>query len=295
MCMLITTSKSFLAVDTDTGDGCVAHTGKGLYYGISYSEEVIFVGARNNEDCFNYLGTVENERGEILVFDYHLNHIDTLQAPFALRDLHQILWFDNKLWAICSADNMVAVYDGTAWEKWYPSDNMDTRGKDVNHFNSLFYDGQDLYVLAHNFGDSEIWHFSYPALKLLNKIRIGSQGHNIWKQDEELFTCDSQNGDVRSTGGCQVTLGGFPRGVVRNEERIFIGTSDIAERSMRSQVASRILIFDNLWNQRAEFLIEGHGQLLDLRSPGVKDFCVPGFTGRRVELSGNYDMNISIS
>lgn len=292
--LLVSTSKSLLSLNAQTGEGRVIHSGKGLYYGITYSDNAVFVAARNNKDCFNYLEKQENERGEILIFDYHMKLVDVLHAPFALNDLHQILLFDNKLWITCSSDNMVVIYDFNVWKKWYPSDSIEARGKDVNHFNSLFYDGQSLYILAHNLGESEIWHFSYPGLKIRNKIKIGCQGHNIWKRGGELFTCDSQNGVVVSAEGRQVELGKFPRGVVVTEKWTVVGTSDIAERSLRNKVSSKVIVFDSLWNKMSELSIDGHGQLLDIRSPGVIDFCVPGVTGCRLEIRGKKDLTLPI-
>ncbi len=276
MQLLVTTSKSFLAIDSETAKEKIIHTGKGLYFGIALADDCIFVGARNSDDCFDYLGRQSSERGEILVFDYQLQLQKIIQAPFALRDIHQILWFDNKLWVTCSLDNLVAIYDRNSWEKWYPSEDISARGEDINHFNSLFYDGKQLYVLAHNFGASEIWRFNYPSLELIDKTKIGYQGHNIWTYgDGDFFTCNSLNGSVASVQGKHIEIGGFPRGVVATADKTYIGTSDIAERSERSEVSSKIIVFDMNWQRLAEFRIEAQGQLLDMRLPGVWDYCLP--------------------
>lgn len=276
MQLLVTTSKSFLAIDTETSEEKIIHTGKGLYFGIALADDFIFVGARNSEDCFDYLGKQSAEKGEILVFDYQLQLQKIIQAPFALRDIHQILWFDNKLWVTCSRDNLVALYDLHGWGKWYPAEELSARGEDINHFNSLFYDGRELHILAHNFGASEIWSFSYPGLEIIAKLQIGNQAHNIWTHgDRDFFICDSLNGAVASVQGECVEIGGFPRGVVATADKTYIGTSDIAERSERSAVSSKIIVFDMNWQRLTEFRITGQGQLLDMRMPGVRDYCLP--------------------
>jgi len=280
MKLLVTTSKSVLTVGTENGQTHVVHSGKGLYYGIAYSHNAIFIAARNSNDCFDYLGRQHNENGEILVFDFTMKQVGSLRAPFPLRDMHQILYSDGKLWITCSFDNMVAVFDFRHWQRWYPSEDERERGKDIHHFNSLYRAGRDFYVLGHNFGASDIWRFSYPGLQLKEKIRLGNQAHNIWLDGQELYTCDSQYGLVVGNHASRNTIGGFSRGAVMTADRIYIGTSDVAERESRDQVSSRIVVFDRKWRLVDEWIIDGHGQLLDMRIPGVEDQCVPGMVGQ---------------
>jgi hypothetical protein len=124
------------------------------------SSDRIFVAARNNIDAFDYLNQRKNEDGVILVYTYDLRLTEVLQYPFALRDMHQIVYFDNKLWVTCSYENMVAVYNFSEWTRWYPAENKEHRGSDINHFNSLWADESSLYVVTHNNGPSEVWRFS---------------------------------------------------------------------------------------------------------------------------------------
>jgi len=290
MKLLVTTSKSILVIDADNGRTEIKDTGKGLYYGIAYNKKKLFIAARRSTDCFDYLDKLHQERGEILVFDSQLKLINTISAPFPLKDMHQILYFDDKLWVTCTYDNMVAIYDFKQWQRWYPSGNITERGKDIHHFNSLYYDGNDLYVLAHNFGPSQIWRFSYPDLHLKETLAIGHQAHNIWRADNELYVCDSQNGMVVGDKGTRQSIGGFSRGSVVTDQRIYIGSSDIAERVERHEVNSRILVFDRKWKQKDEWVIRGHGQILDIRMPGIRDYCVPGMTGEKICTPGWLDL-----
>lgn len=271
-------------IDSVTGVQDVVHSGRGLYYGITFSEKYIYVAARNSVNCFDYLGHQVEERGEIIIFNSRLKEIGNLHAPFPLRDMHQILFFDEKLWVTCSLDNMVAVYDFHEWKKWYPIADCKDEGKDVYHYNSLFFHGQRLYVLAHNFGPSFILEFSYPDLVLQKRYTLGNQAHNIWLSNSHLFTCDSFNGTVVNEQGVLADLGGFTRGAVGLAGKLFIGSSDIAERADRSKVSSEIFELDDKWNILSKISIQGHGQLLDLRCPGAFDSCSPSMTGPQLFL-----------
>lgn len=280
MILLVTTSKSFMAVNSETGNKCVIDSGKGLYYGITFSDEAIFVAARNQSNCFNYLDERGDESGSILVFDYHLKLIDTIKAPFLLRDLHQIYLFDNKLWLTCSFDNMVAVYDFSKWERWYPSGKIEDLGKDINHFNSIWVDDESMYILAHNNGPSEIWQFSYPALCLQKKIQLGNCAHNIWKKNDEIYTCNSKFRTVESSSGFRLEVGGFTRGSVITKNCFAIGSSDIAERADRHLVSGSLFFYDSEWKIQSEINFENQGQILDIRSPGILDLCSPYAVGK---------------
>lgn len=282
MKLLVTTSKSVLTVDTKTGRFEVRHSGKGLYYGIAYTKNDVFIAARCSCNCFDYLHAREHEQGEILVFDMAMNLVNTFLAPFPLRDMHHILFIDGKLWITCSFDNMVAIYDFNRWSRWYPSENIFERERDIHHFNSLYHDGNDLYLLAHNFGPSQIWRFSYPGLQLKETVSLGNQAHNIWRINSELHVCDSRNGLVVGDKGKHHFIGGFTRGSVVTDKRIYIGSSDVAEREQRQEVTSRIVVFDRKWHVLDEWVIRGHGQILDIRMPGSKDYCVPGMTGAKL-------------
>ena len=145
MIALVTTSRSLLALNLGTGEAKEVHTGKGLYFGITYSDELIFVSARNNYDPFEYLDNIDHFSGSVLVFNYELELVTEIDMPTpttaaTLRDLHQIIFLDDKLWLICARDNMIMINDFDKWDYWFPSDNKRERWKDIHHFNSLWID-----------------------------------------------------------------------------------------------------------------------------------------------------------
>jgi hypothetical protein len=165
MIILITTTKSLLAYDFNNDAIYTIHQGYGLYYGIAYNNEFIFVGARNNN---NNEATSnedrENERAVILVFDYALNLVEKIVPPFQMRDIHQLYYYKNKLYITCSFDNMIAIYDFKNWKKWHP---LEKHNKDFYHFNSINSYKDLLIVLAHNW-DREPSKFFFIIQIVLN-------------------------------------------------------------------------------------------------------------------------------
>src|SRR3954465_3642564 len=118
MHLLLTTSQSFLLLDTDSGLARQLDTGRGLYYGIARHGEHLYVAARQR--LVSSSVDPAEERGEILMFDRRLRACGSLRAPFPRRAPHDIPWHDGRLYCTASHDNMVAVYDGRQWQQWYP-------------------------------------------------------------------------------------------------------------------------------------------------------------------------------
>lgn len=259
--LLLTTSQSFLLLDPDTGEADVLDSGRGLYYGIARHGEHLYVAARNR--LVSSTVPQEEERGEILVFDRKLRPAGSLQAPFPLRDLHEIAWHDGKLYATCSFDNLIAVYDGKEWEQWYPLGDPDAG--DANHFNSFMFENGRIWILAHNRGPSELIAFSLDDRRRLEHIDMGNCGHNMWREDGAMYTCSSAEGLIRSERGFVHETGGFPRGVAMLGDARYIGVSGLAERAQRDMSTGKVLVRGRDWSARCEIDLEGEGLVLELQ------------------------------
>ena len=297
MIALVTTSRSFLALNLETGGAKEIHTGSGLYFGISFADNAIFVAARNNYDPFEYLDNLEHFSGSVFVFDYNFNKLGEINMPTpttaaTLRDLHQILFFDGKLWMACALDNMVNINDFEGWDYWFPSEDKKERWKDIHHFNSLWldFDLESIYILAHNRGPSDIWKFSYPDLELEDKIELGVEAHNIWKLNNKFYTCNSKEGTVVSEDGFTVDVGDFTRGAAITNKYFIIGTSDIAKKDERHRSSGAIHIYNTEWEKIRQINIDDFGQVNDIRVPGHFDVGhhwvkgeVPNVTGNNIE------------
>jgi hypothetical protein len=260
MHLLLTTSQSFLQLDTDTGRAHQLDTGRGLYYGIARHADMIYVAARHRLVSSNM--DQAEERGEILLFDRALRPCGSLQAPFPLRDLHEIAWHGGKLWATCSYDNMIAVFDGRNWEQWYPLGVQEAG--DVYHFNSFMFDEQHVWILAHNRGPSELLAFSLATRELVKRLPLGHCGHNMWREGGQLFTCSSSEGRLMGEGGMLVETGGFPRGVAFAAGERCVGISALSERKERDLNSGKLGVFTPNWRLLHEIELTGEGLVLDL-------------------------------
>lgn len=181
MKLLVSTSRSLLLLDAATGAYHPIHQGAGLYYGIAATLRHYLVAARNRMVSSEL--SAENERGEILVFDLGLRYVGCWRAPFALRDIHEIKWHRRHLWVTCSYDNMVALrLPNGQWRQWYPLGEPQGQPRDINHFNSLYLAGNNVWLLAHNRGASEILHFTWPDFILRKREILGCQAHNLWRK-----------------------------------------------------------------------------------------------------------------
>lgn len=260
MNLLITTSQSFLLLDTSSGHAHVLDRGHGLYYGIAHNENKLFVAARNRLVSSDV--DPSEERGEVLVFDRSLRLCERLQAPFPLRDLHEIAWHDGKLWLTSSHDNMIAIWDGQVWERWYPLGAQDAG--DVNHFNSFMFDQGLVWILAHNRGPSELLGFSLETRQLVQTVAMGNCGHNIWREDGELYSCSSAESRLLSDSGFVLDTGGFPRGVAFDASTRCVGVSALTERKSRDFTSGKVMVFERDWSLRHEIDMAGEGLILDL-------------------------------
>jgi hypothetical protein len=262
MHLLLTTSQSFLLLDTDSGEYHPLDRGRGLYYGMARNGDKIYIAARKR------LVSSEipqlDERGEILIFDDRLKPCGRLCAPFPLRDMHEIAWHGGKLWATCSFDNMVALFDGERWEQWYPLGTEPDGPRDANHFNSFMFDLDQVWILAHNRGASELLAFSLRTRALVERVELGNCGHNIWREDGQIFTCSSGSGKLLGDRGFMLETGGFPRGVAFNGGVRCVGISALAERKARDFTSGKLMLFDRDWKLRNEIQLPGEGLVLDM-------------------------------
>jgi hypothetical protein len=258
---LATTSHALLSIDSTTGAIETVHSGSGLYYGIASDGRNFYVAARRRlvSDARS------EERGHILVFDHELKLVDTWDAPFPLRDMHQILWWCDRLWITCSFDNLIAITDGRNWQRWYPLGEPASEPYDRNHFNSLAVHDDNLIVVAHNYGKSELLFFDAASLELQNRIQLGMQAHNVWQQGRgEWVTCSSGKERLVGSRRFKLKTGRFPRGYAATHDEIAIGLSERKERHERDFSCGAINIYDSRWRLRKQLELGRCGLVLDI-------------------------------
>lgn len=293
--VLVSTSCSFMIVNLYSGEYEVTESDNGVYYGITYSQNEIYVAARKG-----YEEEREVQDGEIIMYDFNKQRIGKLKAPFPLRDIHQIQSYNSLLWVTCSFDNKVAIYDGKKWHEWFP--NPDKK-YDSNHFNSIYFEGDYIYLVAHNIHrKSEVWKFfisqenycngfNVSDIKFIEKTRLGTWSHNIWLTDDDLYTCSSGELAIASKNKFFLKLGKFTRGLAVTDELIIVGLSELSERKQRCFSTSYIAVFDRKWNLINGLIMPEQGVINELRIPGYKDYCSPFYLGKKIKMfSDNVDL-----
>lgn len=256
-----------LLVDLKSETIAPLHMGSGLYFGIAKGPDgSVYVAARNR--MVSSAAAIENERGSILIFSSDFVLQQEVSAPFPLRDMHGVLWHDSALWITCSRDNFIAIFDGSNWRKWYPTQEDIGATSDIHHYNTLGIIHNDLCLLAHNNGDSELFIFDQQSLTLQTRLPLGRIAHNIWCEGGVYFTCSSGEGDIVGSDGFRFHVGGFPRGYTQLPDgRRAVGINEYTERAARDKTTSCIRIYDTTWNPDDEIAMPiGSGMLLDVVS-----------------------------
>ncbi|MFI3271691.1 MAG: hypothetical protein R3Y11_06275 [Pseudomonadota bacterium] len=235
----------------------------GGYYGIASDSKYIYVGVRNNQKK-RYLYEADSN-GEILVYDYKFNLCHILKPDFPLDDIHEILLTDGILYITNTRYDMIAIYDGISWEKWYPLGNTKGIKKDKHHFNTLTMHNNKLYVCAHNFGPSTIHVFSLRNKEKIEEIKLGNSSHNIWFVNDEMYVCSSKHGAIISNKGFITQIAEWPRGVVLSQNSIIVGSSTIsADFDSHYNNNGHIYVYDNSWKLKGYFFLQGESQIFDM-------------------------------
>jgi len=265
MKFLVATSQHILLLDIGREMVYRIHSGNGLYYGLCLHHGRVVAGCRNrlpSEDDSDRA----NERGSLVFFDEQFGVEREVLPPFPLRDLHGIASLEDRIWITCSFDNFVAIFDPATetWSKWYPPLDAPVRDKDVNHFNTIIKIGDQVGLLAHNWGPSQILFFRYPLLELDSVRPLGVQAHNIFWIDGSLATCSSAEGCLLAESGWQLRTGGFPRGFAAGDRRRLVGISLNASREYRNAADGIIRVFDEDWRFQADYVLRGVGMILDI-------------------------------
>jgi hypothetical protein len=177
------------------------------------------------------------------------------------------------LWVTCSYDDCIGLYNlkTSQWNWWQPLPTAQAAGPDQYHFNTVVFESDLVWVLAHRRGPS--WLLAFPVeaaakgqtVEPVHKVELGQQAHNIWRQpDGELCTCSSIEGRLVGERGWQLETGGFPRGVAQIQEGWVVGISELKERKDRDFSDAQLKFFNQSWEQTAEVILPAVGMVLDI-------------------------------
>ena len=286
MILLVTCTRAILAVEPASGRAWVIDDANGVYYGIALLGDRIYVGARRSPYGVDRDGRAA-QRGVLLEFDARLRLLGPVEAPFPLRDIHQLHACDGRVLVACTHDDLVAEFDPVrrVWDRWFPLGAHDE--PDRFHLNSLCHDGDELFIAGNKRGSGTLYRFGRGDRSLLGRVELGKGAHNVWREDGELFTCGSAEGMVRSTGGLAFEVSAYVRGAASLPDRRFLGlSSNLEDRHRRPHSYAEVMELGVDWSVTQRLLIPGLGMIHDLRVPGAADRCHPDEPGPAIEVSG---------
>jgi len=284
--VLATTNNAFWAVDTDRAQAYLIDDRFGFYYGITFNDDQIFVVAQNS--VYGKESEAPDRSGRILVFDKDLNLQKELEAPFIMRDAHQLYCFKNKLWIAATWNNFIATFDGQDWDIWQPfgaPKNPDS--PDTHHINSILVDDEKIYLAGHGRDGGQAHIFKTDDKSHLVTHDMGQGSHNVWKSGDQIYSMSSNNGELIDLSGNRFPIapGNFVRGAIILSDRRFFGASSKTDRQSRNSSNSMIVEASLTGKQLRRLGINGYGEMLDIRAPGEVDLAHPSYIGPKISVT----------
>lgn len=269
MKLLFTSYTGVYTFDTNYEKLEPVHLNSGMYYGITWHNNKVYVAARNSISDYR-LG---NE--SILVFNKNLKFIESLPLRFPNHGLHSILIDPDTgwLWVTASLKNKLVLVnlENNQTKDYYP--NKLKKDIDYNHFNSLTTSGTKMLLNAHNHQrGSSIWILNRgKSPKVTSEINMpgATQSHCCWKFLDKYYTCASHQGQVTSNKGNKVlpkTLSGYTRGIVLTSKWMLVGESARAVREDRAKAGGFIHLYDRSTMQLIKtYKFPKIGQIAEIR------------------------------
>ena len=254
-------------------------TGTGLYAKRGSQFEQILTGwffGVTASDSGYYLYQNLEHSGRIL----HINlnrtkpHVDVFldKTP---RNIHQISYFDSKLFVADTSNNQICVYDnqGLLETAIRPRGILSSGRSSSNyaHLNSIYPYEDKIYVVAHNYTQhskrlSELIILDRKSYKELETIAgIGSCAHNTIIHKAHRYTCDSLPGKITRSDGLETELGNFTRGLVISPSKLLCGGSIYGRRAERIGKDCYVYVLDHELNLEGSIRFEGIGPCFDLQ------------------------------
>lgn len=287
MALLVTTTRAFWCVDPDRACGYRVDSGGGAYYGISFDNDRIYVATRRSHYTAGKQRP-QDQAGAVLVFDYDLHRIDVLEPPFAIRDVHQIYYFDNALWVVCTWNDLIAIHRERSWESWYPFGEPAGAAGGPYHLNSIYADGDHIYLGGSIDRVGYIWAFDRTTRRHRRTWQAGYGSHNVWCANESVFTLSSLAGEIVSTGAgaTTITRGNFLRGAAVCADCSWFGISARARRGEREFSDAMLLGLSQRHPVPRRLNLPGFGMVHEIRAPGTADLAHPAAAGRPIDPRG---------
>jgi len=198
--------------------------------------------------------------------------------------IHQIDFIGVLLFAADAYNNAISVFkeDGSLVEKIYPSGKLKYNNifcGNYRHYNSVFCDGEVIYLIAHNNSlktgkESEIHILNYcEHYKIIDKIKhTGLAAHNVIKLNEDLFYCDSLRSTILKNDRVILKIDKYlTRGLAIDDNYIIVGGSEFAFGKKRLTSSGCVFISDREGKILNRIFVKRSGGISEIRMLG-KDY-----------------------
>jgi len=244
-----------------------------------------------------YIAERADKVGEGKVYRFTLEgrtaHPLELFARGLKPELHQIDWIEDRLYVLESELDAVRMFDesGNLIDTLYPHSDRQARtidDQDYCRFNSVFFDGKHLYLVAHNRTrktgkPSALWILDSLQGDAFRSIRmvedIGGNSHNFIPDGNTAYYCDSMAGDVVALSHIdspqteiKFHCDCFTRGLVLTDEYIAIGASKFGERWERDHLGGKVFILDRDFREICRVDLPECGQVYEIRAVDQPDY-----------------------
>jgi hypothetical protein len=269
MKVLVTTPLYLLLVDLENRHVRPVEFHRAEYYGISWQPDGLDLylshSGLDNESLVDITTYARSETGWI--------SYGKCETGKFLSQPHQIICApDGRIVCSNTGRNCLTVIDllkpgyfqearisEPRWDRIFPEQN----GGD--HLNSVFINGDTLYVMAQRFDKgSLVAEFSYPDLTLLKTHACGNrrQLHNIWVTDEiQMIACHSETGALvelitdRVLWTCGLPI--YLRGLAATDKVVILGESGRNKRDLRKTSVGGLWILDRETWKALDYLCLG--------------------------------------
>ena len=207
---------------------------------------------------------------------------------------HQIMIWNGYLYACSTSHDRLDKIDlstricvSSANLKPAYSRNKDS-SFDWSHINSVFCNGQKIFVVHHNFGEPSYISVLDLDLKPVAKISdIGSQNHNVYVDGAMLYTLSSKTSEIvmvnASTGKQKRVLVPSPtgeitylRGLAKSKDYFIVGVTHSHGHDQRDSEQSYLTLFDNQMNYLDKKQLPQTGQIREVRIIDEPDYAHNG-------------------
>ena len=256
-------------------------------YGVSWHKDKLFIAWREAHEILEYDKDLKPTGRAIKSCDAH-----------PIGDMHQITCYDGKIWVANTGYNRISIFDAETLklvEEWYP-DKGHNDGEPIynpnkvpthvnnyyKHFNSIMFNGDGIYVLAHmtiHNPPSKVWQFTSDK-KLMRKIKGGKQAHNIFFLNDKLTVCDSDNHCLLQPESGKVIFrsmrGAWLRGASMPPDLLVIGRSDVCrDKARRNKALGGLIFFKDRNLGKPETIWLGKGPVEEIRCLDAPDEAHP--------------------